>query len=224
MSRATTDIELSLSASEFLWAEEGLSEAHQWILPVLLNWLSAEDVSTILDLGCGNGAMTNELRQAGYQVTGLDSSNSGLVVARASYPAVPFVNGNIGSELPPSLRERFEVVLAVEVIEHLLLPRQLFERASEALVPGGYLIVTTPFHGYWKNLMLALTGSFDKHWHPLRDFGHVKFFSEQTLVTLFLEQGYSMHRSARVGRIPPIARSMMVMGRRSSTSAVPSES
>jgi 2-polyprenyl-6-hydroxyphenyl methylase/3-demethylubiquinone-9 3-methyltransferase len=64
--------------------------------------------------------------------------------------------------------------------------------------------VTTPFHGYYKNLALAITGKYDKHWHPLRDYGHVKFFSHKTLSALFEEQGFAVRNYVRVGRIPNV--------------------
>jgi 2-polyprenyl-3-methyl-5-hydroxy-6-metoxy-1,4-benzoquinol methylase len=111
------------------------------------------------------------------------------------------------------LQDAFDVIVSVEVIEHLLLPRQLFSRAKEALKRNGELIITTPYHGYWKNLLIALTGKFDDHWHPLRDYGHVKFFSTQTLSKLFEEQGFELTHVKRVGRIPPVAKSLMMRGR-----------
>src|SRR5437867_3004621 len=106
-------------------------------------------------------------------------------------------------------RHRFDAVIAVEVLEHLLLPRLLLLRAREALRPGGVVILTTPYHGFLKNLALALTNKFDQHWHPLRDYGHVKFFSRETLSQLFAEQGLKAGRFARVGRVPALAKSMI---------------
>ena len=75
----------------------------------------------------------------------------------------------------------FDTVLSAEVVEHLFLPRELFARAREALGDGGRLVVTTPYHGYAKNLALAVFGQFDQHWVPLSDYGHIKFFSKATL-------------------------------------------
>jgi 2-polyprenyl-6-hydroxyphenyl methylase/3-demethylubiquinone-9 3-methyltransferase len=72
--------------------------------------------------------------------------------------------------------------------------------------------VTTPYHGYLKNLALAVTGSFDQHWAPLRDYGHVKFFSRRTLTQLFEEFGYTDISFRTAGRVPPLAKSMVVTG------------
>ena len=73
--------------------------------------------------------------------------------------------------------------------------------------------MSTPFHGYWKNLALAITNSLDGHWHPLRDFGHVKFFSKKTLIPLVCEVGFSVKDLVRVGRISALARSMISSSR-----------
>lgn len=59
--------------------------------------------------------------------------------------------------------ERFDLVVSTEVIEHLYPPELLVRFARESLDPGGRLIVTTPHHGYWKNLALAATGK----WTPI---------------------------------------------------------
>ena len=84
------------------------------------------------------------------------------------------------------------------------------ENALIALKPGGLLILTTPYHGYWKNLVLAITNSFDNHWHPLRDYGHIKFFSKSTMLSLFGEYALQNIQFQTVGRIPALARSMIV--------------
>jgi len=214
MKRAKTDAELSLAAEEFLWEQPGLTEAHQWIFPRLIRWLEAEHVRNVLDLGCGNGAFTGALAEAGYDVVGVDMSESGIAVARRACPTVRLIQSDLDTPFPRELLNSFDAVLAVEVVEHLLLPRQVFQRAREALRPGGAFFVTTPYHSYWKNLALALAGKFDEHWHPLRDHGHVKFFSLQTLSQLFREQGFEVKQSARVGRVPPLACSMIMHGRK----------
>lgn len=214
MKNATTDAHLSLRADEFLWRAGGLTEAHAYILPVVRDWLSAAGAKTVLDIGCGNAAFTNELARAGLQMTGTDSSHSGLEIARAEYPAVKLRHSSIDEPLETDLRGQYDAAIAVEVIEHLFFPRHLFERASEALRPGGIFIVSTPYHGYWKNLAVALAGKYDEHWHPLRDFGHVKFFSLETLGALFEEQGFTVARQRRCGRVPALAKSMIVQGRK----------
>ena len=145
-------------------------------------------------------------------MTGMDSSESGIAIASGHYPEIEFTHSSLEAPLPDCLCNRFDAVIAVEVVEHLLLPRCLFERAREALNPNGVFILTTPYHGYWKNLALAVTNNFDNHWHPLRDYGHVKFFSRETIARLFQEQSFDVTAFSRVGRVPALAKSMIVQG------------
>lgn len=212
MKRAETDAQLSLQSDEFVWNEGGLTHAHRYLQPVITKWLRQSDAKAVLDLGCGNGALTNELARQGFTMTGLDASESGISIARKNYPGVEFARAEMDTPLPDNLRGRFDAVIAVEVVEHLLLPRSLLERAKEALRKDGAFIVTTPYHGFLKNLALAVTNKFDTHWHPLRDYGHVKFFSRETLSQLFSEQDLKVERFARVGRIPALAKSMILQG------------
>lgn len=214
MKRARTDSEISLAAEEFVWECGGLTEAHQWILPVVAEWLDQSDRTTILDIGCGNGAFTNALASGGRELLGIDASWSGIEIARRSNQQVRFIQAEIDEALPQDLQGYFDAVVSIEVIEHLLRPRDLFRRAREALAPGGRFIVSTPYHGYWKNLALAVSGKFDQHWHPLRDYGHVKFFSVATLSRMFEEEGFHVLDCARVGRVPWLARSMILHGRK----------
>ena len=212
MKRSKTDELLSIQSDEFVWSECGLSEAHRDILPVLRSWLGRAGIKRVLDIGSGNGSVANELDKAGLELTGIEISHSGISISRSAYPNIRFVHGGVDVPIPAEMRESFDAVISIEVVEHLFQPRLLFERASEALRPGGSLVVTTPYHGYLKNLALALSGKFDAHWHPLRDYGHVKFFSTRTLSELFEEQGFRVARIARVGRIPQLAKSMILEG------------
>jgi 2-polyprenyl-3-methyl-5-hydroxy-6-metoxy-1,4-benzoquinol methylase len=209
-----TDKNLSISASEFVWEDSDVPEAHAYLMPVVLKSLRDADARTVLDLGCGNGSGSAELQSQGFVVTGSDVSASGIALARRAHPGVNFIEHDVSRPLPASFREHFDAVVSLEVIEHLMRPRQVVDRAFEGLRAGGIFIASTPFHGYWKNLALAITNSFDNHWHPLRDFGHVKFFSKKTLFPLIRQSGFSIEKSMQVGRIPVLARSIIVIAKK----------
>lgn len=183
---------------------------HRYLVPAVVDALGAPSGRSVLDLGCGNGALSAKLAALGFTMTGLDFEPSGIELAGAAYPHITFRRHDIGNPLPDDLRGRFDAVVSTEVIEHLLLPRQLFARAREALRPGGVLVVSTPYHGYAKNLTLALLNRFDRHWCPGADYGHIKFFSQRTLAALASECGFVPGRLTRAGRIPPLAATMVL--------------
>ena len=83
---------------------------------------------------------------------------------------------------------------------------------------GGTAILSTPYHGYWKNLALALSGQMDRHFTALWDHGHIKFWSMKTLALLLEEAGFRDIRFARVGRIPALAKAMIAVARRQGSS------
>lgn len=211
---SVTDENISFSSEEFVWSSAECTPAHELLRAPVLRMLRDSGARKVLDLGCGNGAFTNELRAAGLAVTGCDMSSSGIDWAQRQFPHIPFFAQDLAQPVPPDHDGRYDAVVSTEVIEHLLLPRLLLRNAFAALRPGGVLILSTPFHGYWKNLALALTNKFDDHWHPLRDFGHVKFFSRRTLSGLLQEQGFTIQEFARVGRVPVFACHMIVAARK----------
>ena len=209
-----TDRLASIASDEFQWDIDGHTESHRYLAVPVLKSLLGLRASTVLDLGSGNGALSAWLNGHNLKVTGLDHSRTGVELARQQHPDIRFDRHDFADPLPVELVGQFDAVVSVEVIEHLPLPRKLMQNARDALKPGGALILTTPFHGYWKNLALALTGKFDAHWHPLRDYGHIKFFSQATLTQLFSESGFTDIRCATAGRIPPLACSMIMTGRK----------
>jgi SAM-dependent methyltransferase len=210
IAKPKTDREASSAAGEFIWDTDAHTEIHRYIKEPVTGLLNAHRTHNVLDLGCGNGSFTAFLADSGFSVTGLDHSSTGIEIAARKHPSAEFAQHDLTQALPATYHGKYDAVVTVEVIEHLLLPRRLMENALMALKPGGLLILTTPYHGYWKNLALALTNKFDDHWHPLRDYGHVKFFSKSTALSLFREFLLQDIQFQTVGRIPVFAYSIII--------------
>jgi 2-polyprenyl-3-methyl-5-hydroxy-6-metoxy-1,4-benzoquinol methylase len=161
----------------------------------------------LFELGCGNGVTANFLVSLGYEVIGVDSSASGIEWARKTYSNVSFDVGSVYDALTAK-HGHFPLVVSLETIEHLTQPRAFASTIFDLLEPGGIGIISTPYHGYMKNLALAITGKLDSHFTALWDGGHIKFFSIRTLSQLLQEGGFEILRFYRVGRIPMLAKSM----------------
>lgn len=107
-------------------------------------------------------------------------------------------------ELLPELRKiPFRTVISMEVIEHLHSPRTFaaFVRSILEANGGGRFILTTPYHGYLKNLSIALAGKADRHYSALWEGGHIKFWSRRTLAILLREAGFRNMAFTGAGRI-----------------------
>ena len=195
------------------YCETSSSPPPAYLMQRLRGLLDKEKNRCILDLGCGSGSVSGALIDMGFDVYGLDPSESGVKIAGKKYPGRFFIKDINSGTLPKELEDLpFDTILSTEVIEHLCQPRKLVRFAREILLRhgGGQLIISTPYHGYLKNLALALTGKMDSHFTALWDGGHVKFFSKKTLALLVEEQGFIVHSIQGAGRIPLLWKTMVL--------------
>jgi 2-polyprenyl-6-hydroxyphenyl methylase/3-demethylubiquinone-9 3-methyltransferase len=189
--------------------------SHAYLLPAVMEELSRVRknnplATRLFELGCGNGSVANAFTQSGWDVTGVDPSGDGISHAKANYANLKLDHGSAYDDLVARFG-RFPVVTSLEVVEHVYSPRIYAATLFNLVESGGIAIVSTPYHGYWKNLALALTGKMDAHFTALWDHGHIKFWSVKTLNILLAEAGFTDIRFIRVGRIPFLAKSMIAV-------------
>ena len=190
---------------------------HAYLLPTVFEALDDETKNgkppRVFDLGCGNGTVAAALHQRGYEVVGIDPSSEGIAIANREFPNLKLRLGSAYDELA-STYGQFPVVISLEVVEHVYSPRAFARTLYSLLDDGGLAVVSTPYHGYLKNLALALSGAMDNHFTALWDHGHIKFWSMKTLRTLLEEAGFESIEFRRVGRMPPLAKSMIALARK----------
>lgn len=174
--------------------------------------LGSDRSRRILDMGCGNGNIANCLIAEGFDVFGIDGSETGIEVARQKNPDRFFVHDVSVDSLPAELGDKpFDVIISTEVIEHVYAPRAFMALVRKSLHPThGTFIVSTPYHGYLKNVALAVTGSMDKHYTALWDGGHIKFWSRKTLTALLEEFHFKVTEFRGAGRLPYLWKSMIL--------------
>jgi SAM-dependent methyltransferase len=182
----------------------GASHMHARFMPCLLRFAGKLSPGTrVLDVGCGNGYTCGEFIERGCDVVGVDLSEKGVALARVTHPKGRFEVMSAEADILNELDEPpFDIVISTEVVEHLYSPRKWAAACFNALKPGGSLICTTPYHGYVKNLVLALIGKWNTHANPLWDGGHIKLWSKGTLTALLQEVGFVDLEFRGVGRAP----------------------
>ena len=134
--RAETDRRLSIASDEFIWDSAEHTEAHRFLAAPVMRTLAQHGVRSVLDLGCGNGSLTAHIAAAGFEATGLDHSESGIRIAAQHHPGVTYAQHDITQPLPSNYGGRYDAVVSVEVMEHLLLPRMLLLNAKDDLSSG----------------------------------------------------------------------------------------
>lgn len=193
---------------------------HGYLWPAVLNELHRHTALSlrVLDAGCGSGAFSKMLHETlGFEVYGCDLSESGIALARQNAPDCRFELLSMYDDFVASFGTRFDVVVSVEVVEHLYDPETFVVRVREALTPEGIFVLTTPYHGYFKNLVIAAAGRCDGHYNPLQKGGHIKFWSKPTITKLLESAGFSVERISGVGRFPWLWKSMVIVARRNGT-------
>jgi 2-polyprenyl-3-methyl-5-hydroxy-6-metoxy-1,4-benzoquinol methylase len=199
------------------WQSTDPSHTHAYLLAPVLAALAEQawpaGPRRVFDLGCGNGATAAALADRGYDIIGVDPSEAGVRLANAARPNLRIDVGSCYDDLAARFGT-FPAVISLEVVEHVFHPRKFAACVYDLLEPGGTAIISTPYHGYWKNLALALTGKLDAHFTALWDYGHIKFWSVKTLTALLAEAGFEVNKVIRVGRLPMFAKSMIAVARR----------
>lgn len=206
------------SIGGYKYADAQLNPSHGYLLPAVASVLEGLRAGSgsqprLFDLGCGNGVIANHFAQKGWQLSGVDVSSDGIKQANATYPDLNLAFGSAYDDLQ-AVFGQFPALISLEVVEHVYAPRDYARTLASLLEPGGTAIISTPYHGYLKNLALAVSGKMDNHFTALWDHGHIKFWSAKTLTTLLAEAGLVVDRVIRVGRVPPLAKSMILIAKK----------
>jgi 2-polyprenyl-3-methyl-5-hydroxy-6-metoxy-1,4-benzoquinol methylase len=198
------------------WNSEEAPCSCNYIVPEILKLLAQLKVKRVLDLGSGNGNLCFEMSKSGVEVVGVEYDRQGVAIAKSNYAGIPFYNFGVQDNPSELLIQEplFDAVVSTEVIEHLFSPHLLPIYAAKVLKQDGILILTTPYHGYLKNLVLSVLGKWDRHLTALWHGGHIKFWSRETLSELLRQNGFQVTGFTGVGRIPYLWKSMVLIAQK----------
>ncbi|MCW3846621.1 bifunctional 2-polyprenyl-6-hydroxyphenol methylase/3-demethylubiquinol 3-O-methyltransferase UbiG [Sphingomonas sp. LB-2] len=99
---------------------------------------------TALDVGCGAGLLTEPLARLGAKATGLDAAPENIGAARAHAAAVGLEIDYLAGGIEAVAGRRFDLVVSMEVIEHVADTAAFARGLADALAPGGLMILSTP--------------------------------------------------------------------------------
>jgi len=150
---------------------------------------------SVLDVGCGTGALAARLAKEGYDVTGVDPSDGMLDMLRERAPGIRAVHGD-GTQLPFG-DDVFDLVLCVAVMHHVAEARAVRSTLSEMVRvarPGGRVLVWdhNPRNPYWRSLMARVP----------QDTGEERLIPEEEILDGLRDAGAEPRLTAQLGFVP----------------------
>ncbi|MBA7469899.1 Ubiquinone biosynthesis O-methyltransferase, mitochondrial [subsurface metagenome] len=152
----------------------------------------------LLDCGSGTGEFADIMKETGFQVVCVDGSDTCIESVRQrglechkvdlEYQRLPF-NDN-----------EFDIVVSLEVIEHLWNTGHYLAEIVRVLKPNGYAIFTTPNYNCWNYRIQHVLGNFEKFTYKSR---HKKFYTVKSFKEE-LENYFEVKRSLGIARLPII--------------------
>jgi 2-polyprenyl-6-hydroxyphenyl methylase/3-demethylubiquinone-9 3-methyltransferase len=140
-----------------------------------------------LDVGCGAGLLAEPLRRLGAEVTAVDAAPELVAAARAHAAAQGLVIDYRAAGVE-ALEGQYDLVTALEVIEHVADPQAFVRTLADRLAPGGLLILSTPNRTSWSKLLtITLAEGFGRIPKGTHDFD--KFIDPEQMRGLLARAG-----------------------------------
>lgn len=150
----------------------------------------------VLDIGCGGGLLAEPMARLGAEVVGVDAAERNIAAARAHAQAMALDIDYRHSRAEELARagERFDLVLAMEIIEHVADAGAFLEACGRLLVPGGMLAIAT-LNRTARSYALAILGAeYLLRWLPRGTHDWRRFLRPHELAHGLREAGLALDR------------------------------
>lgn len=150
----------------------------------------------VLDVGCAKGYVGEQLKKQGNTVIGWDIDERAVKEAKKTLDNAYLVD--LESDKWPEFKEKFDLIVILEVIEHLFEPDEVLLRLCKLLKPGGKILISTPnlLHVYHR--IPILMGKFDYHEDKVINPGHIHFFTHSSLMRMLREIKFTVEKENNV--------------------------
>ncbi|OHB17889.1 MAG: hypothetical protein A2734_00910 [Parcubacteria group bacterium RIFCSPHIGHO2_01_FULL_40_30] len=157
----------------------------------VLSLLDSQPNQRVLEIGCAAGRLGREFKKLGHYVAGIEISESAAQEAKKNLDEVYIfdIEDNWPAEIS---REKFDLIVLPEVLEHVFDPVYVLKKSSAILKPDGEIIITTPNFLAWTNRIRFLFGFFKYEKEGMFDFGHIRWFTYPYLKEVLAESGFTI--------------------------------
>ena len=170
----------------------GSLDYHSNIRHDILPLLEKKPGQRVLEIGCGTGNTLAYLKENGYAsyVAGIEKETECF---GSINPVVNEIIEGDAESLEIPFEGKFDVVLLLDVLEHLYSPFDLLKKVQTALAPSGYIVVSIPnIRNYAILKRLILKGRWDYKDSGVLDRSHVRFFTKRSFLDALVQEEIEM--------------------------------
>lgn len=192
--------------AEAWWDPHGMFKPLHMLNPCRLDYITEQiatefdrDLTTeapfaglrLLDIGCGGGLLSEPMARLGATVVGADAAEKNIPVARihAEQMGLDIDYRHTTAEALAVAGELFDVVLNMEVVEHVASPPAYLKACHDLLKPGGLMICSTINRNPKSFLMAIIGAEHVMRWLPKGTHDWAKFITPDELYSLIREAG-----------------------------------
>lgn len=148
----------------------------------------------LLDIGCGGGLLSEPMTRMGFDVVGADASEQNIKTAavHADEQGLDIDYRATTAEALNEAGERFDVVLNMEVVEHVANPRRFLRDCAQMVTPGGLMICATLNRTPRSLLMAKIGAEYVLRWLPAGTHTWSKFITPQELERMLIAAGLNV--------------------------------
>jgi glycosyltransferase involved in cell wall biosynthesis len=162
---------------------------------MMLEMLAGAAPSRVLDVGCSGGLLAEHIRARGHHVVGVDY----LEVPGVRDRTDEFYQADLNNDFPDAVGGGYDVVIAGDIIEHLMRPGNALKEMRRVLRPGGVVLLSVPNFGHFYPRFRATFGLFGYDRRGILDDTHLRFFTRRTLRRMVRSHGFDIIEERATG-------------------------
>lgn len=197
---------------ERYWEKMNVPRDYVYKVALIRKLVPKEKNLKVLDFGCGKAIFTADLLRVNpsLQITGVDVSKIAIVSARRKMPKQKF-HAIVDGEKLPFEDSSFDFIMALDVLLCVYDTEFIFKELSRVLKPKGKLLITLPYYGLLKNIIVAFIG-FDKVYNPRGP--AIRFYTKKSLANEIGAVNLQLLTFGYFGRFFPVPRGMYAICRK----------
>lgn len=165
----------------------GINSLRRRKIDSLVTSFFSEKKITILDVGCTTGYVSRPFKDIGHYVVGVDISEKSILEAKNVLDEAHVVDVEQYPWPHDVTKRKYDLIMLTEVFEHLFDQKALLRQFQKMLVPGGYVLITTPNFLVWSDRIKMMLGFYEN-----KDMGHIHMVSYRSFKSIVESEGFSI--------------------------------